>query len=109
MAVTDGVRPWMAPRPQGTLMEICRELSSRPYARRGMPAAEAPIRVMLVDDHAIVRSGIRALLRAWSDVTVVAEAAGGDEAVTVARRVNPDVILMDLDMPRGTAPRPRER
>jgi Response regulator containing a CheY-like receiver domain and an HTH DNA-binding domain len=90
-----------APHLRGTLSEVCRELAARPYARRGVPPAETPIRVMLADDHAIVRAGIRALLRALPDVTVVAEAATGDDAVAVAERVRPDVLVMDLDMPHG--------
>jgi len=101
MADADVGRPWIAPIPRGTLAEIGAELAARPYARRGVPAPEVPIRVMLVDDHAIVRSGVKALLRAWPDLQVVAEAAGGDEAVAMALRVKPDVIVMDLDMPNG--------
>ena len=77
MADADVGRPWIAPIPRGTLAEIGAELAARPYARRGVPAPEVPIRVMLVDDHAIVRSGVKALLRAWPDLQVVAEAAGG--------------------------------
>ena len=101
MSATDVERPWSAPIPRGTLAEIGAELAARPYARRGVPAAEVPIRVMLVDDHAIVRSGVKAQLRTWPDLLVVAEAAGGEEAVAMALRVRPDVIVMDLDMPNG--------
>ena len=57
------------------------------------------IRVGLVDDQALVRAGFRALLNAQDDVTVVAEAADGDEAVKLAREHKPDVILMDIRMP----------
>jgi DNA-binding NarL/FixJ family response regulator len=57
------------------------------------------IRVALADDQALVRAGFRALLNAQEDVTVVAEAADGDEAVKVAREHKPDVILMDIRMP----------
>ena len=101
MAVAEVGGPWRAPVPQGTLAEVCRELATRPYARRGVRTAEAPIRVMLVDDHSIVRAGLKALLRTVPDIEVVAEAAGGEDALVVARRVRPDVIVMDLDMPRG--------
>jgi DNA-binding NarL/FixJ family response regulator len=101
MTAAGVVRPTLAPVPHGTLAEICRDLAARPYARRGVPAAEVPIRVMLVDDHLIMRSGLKALLRAWPDLSVVAEAAGGEEAVAVAERVHPAVAVMDLDMPHG--------
>ena len=57
------------------------------------------IRVMIVDDHAIVRKGIRALLTESGDFEIVAEAADGQEAVLLAVASQPDVILMDLLMP----------
>ena len=58
-----------------------------------------PIRVLIVDDHAVVRQGLKAFLRVQDDIEFVGEAANGDEAVTQARSVQPDVILMDLIMP----------
>lgn len=57
------------------------------------------IRVMLVDDHAVVRSGLSAFLHTYSDLQLVGEAADGDEAVAACERAQPDVILMDLVMP----------
>ncbi|GAA3475133.1 response regulator transcription factor [Nonomuraea roseola] len=57
--------------------------------------------VMIVDDHPIVREGLRGMLAAERDITVVGEAGSGDEAVAVAARIAPDVILMDLRMPGG--------
>ena len=57
------------------------------------------IRVLVADDHAIVRKGIRALLATEPDIEVVGEAENGREAVTEAERLQPDVILMDLVMP----------
>jgi len=59
-----------------------------------------PIRVLLTDDHAIVRKGIRALLATEQDIQVVGEAGDGMEAVAQAKALQPDVILMDLVMPR---------
>lgn len=57
------------------------------------------IRVVLADDHAVLRAGLRALLEAEPDMTVVGEAANGDEAVEQVRKLHPDVIVMDLTMP----------
>ena len=57
------------------------------------------IRVLIVDDHAIVRDGIRALLVLAPDITVVGEAANGHDAIALARSLTPDVILMDIAMP----------
>ncbi len=58
------------------------------------------ITVELADDQALVRAGFRALLDAEDDISVVAEAADGEEAVELARRHQPDVVLMDVRMPR---------
>jgi NarL family two-component system response regulator LiaR len=60
----------------------------------------SPIRLLIVDDHEIVRKGIRALLATKRDIQVVGEARDGAEAVTQAQTLNPDVILMDLMMPK---------
>lgn len=60
---------------------------------------QTPIRVLVVDDHTIVRKGIRALLAEIDGVVVVGEAGDGREAVTQAEALQPDVILMDLVMP----------
>jgi DNA-binding NarL/FixJ family response regulator len=60
----------------------------------------AQIRVLVADDHPIVRSGIVALLADAADLEVVAEVADGDDAVTAALDLRPDLVLMDLRMPR---------
>ncbi|MFI7587154.1 response regulator [Spongisporangium articulatum] len=57
------------------------------------------VRVLLVDDHDLVRAGLAALLDAAPDVTVVGEAADGEQAVDLVRSTAPDVVLMDLSMP----------
>lgn len=57
------------------------------------------IRVLIADDHAIVREGVRALLTMADDIEVVGEASNGQEAVDLARTLSPDVILMDIAMP----------
>jgi NarL family two-component system response regulator LiaR len=62
-------------------------------------AEREPIRVMLVDDHAVVRSGLGAFLLAFDDLELVADAGSGEEAVRLCQQVQPDVVLMDLVMP----------
>ncbi len=57
------------------------------------------IRVLLADDHAIVRKGLRSLLAAEADIEVVGEAENGREAVVMASRLRPDVVVMDITMP----------
>jgi two-component system, NarL family, response regulator NreC len=59
------------------------------------------IRVMLVDDHTIVRTGLKAVLGAAPDITVVGEAAGGHEAVALLATLDADVVVMDLSMAEG--------
>jgi NarL family two-component system response regulator LiaR len=62
-------------------------------------SGQDPIRVLLVDDHAIVRDGIRSLLTTEPDIQVVGEADNGRDGVSMVERLQPDVILMDLVMP----------
>jgi two-component system response regulator NreC len=57
------------------------------------------IRLLLVDDHEIVRAGLRMLFQAEKDMEIVAEASSGEEAIQAVREYNPDVILMDVVMP----------
>ncbi len=63
--------------------------------------ASEPIRVLIVDDHAVVREGLRTFLELQDGIEIAGEAADGHEAVTRAVALEPDVILMDLMMPRG--------
>lgn len=58
-----------------------------------------PIRIVLIDDHAVVRKGLRAFLDTYPEIEVVGEAGGGSEGVALVARVLPDVALMDLLMP----------
>lgn len=65
------------------------------------PAAPSPIRVVLADDHGIVRAGLRALLEAQPDIRVVGEAADGPAAVDLTQQLEPTVVVADLSMPGG--------
>src|SRR5216684_6658088 len=57
------------------------------------------ITVLLVDDHTVVREGLRALLALEEDIEVIAEAEDGRQAVTLAKQMRPDVVVMDVAMP----------
>jgi two-component system NarL family response regulator len=65
-----------------------------------MPSEANPIRVLVVDDHALFRRGLEMVLAQESDIEVVGEAADGSEAVTMAVDMAPDIVLMDVRMPR---------
>src|SRR5688500_18659247 len=62
--------------------------------------SEKPIRVLLADDHVVVRMGLRSMVESDSTMVVVGEAANGEEALERYRHLRPDVVLMDLRMPR---------
>ena len=66
----------------------------------GVPAAS--IRILIADDHEVVRIGLAALLDAQTGLSVVAQAASGNEAIDLARRHRPDVVVMDIRMPDGS-------
>ena len=59
-----------------------------------------PIRVLVVDDHPVVRAGVQGMLASHADFDVVGEASDGEEALSQVEALNPDVVLMDLRMPR---------
>ncbi len=65
----------------------------------GEQEQEHVIRILLVDDHALVREGMRRLIEMESDVIVVAEASSGEEAIEIARKLQPDIAVMDIAMP----------
>lgn len=72
------------------------------FARRGLRFAPMPskqTRILLADDHGVVRNGFRALLAAQWDMEVVGEASNGREAVEMAEKLTPDVVVMDVTMP----------
>ncbi|HTL61699.1 MAG TPA: response regulator [Nitrospira sp.] len=58
------------------------------------------VRVLLVDDHAMVRQGLRSILDGYPNLDIIAEAGDGEEAITLARLLKPDLIVMDVNMPR---------
>ncbi|THE12755.1 response regulator transcription factor [Bacillus timonensis] len=59
------------------------------------------VKLLIVDDHAVVRSGLMMLLNGKNNIEVIGEASEGDEAIQKAKELNPDVVLMDLSMPHG--------
>jgi DNA-binding NarL/FixJ family response regulator len=71
----------------------------RPVSPGGVVEDQSRIRVLIVDDHSVVRMGLRVFFDLQDDIEVVGEAADGSEGVAMARRLEPDVILMDLLMP----------
>ena len=64
-------------------------------------AERSPIQVLIADDHLVVREGLRAILEAAPDLILVGEASDGEEAVQLAAELSPQVVLMDLRMPRA--------
>ncbi|MFI2287186.1 response regulator [Streptomyces niveus] len=66
------------------------------------PPAPGPTRILLADDHALVRRGVRLILDGEPDLTVVAEAGDGAEAIELAREHHPDLAILDIAMPRLT-------
>jgi DNA-binding NarL/FixJ family response regulator len=75
---------------------------SRPEAAPPAPAGQAPVRLLIVDDHDILRYGLRALMRGHDEVDVVGEADGVESAVHEARRLKPQVVLMDAQLGDGS-------
>jgi DNA-binding NarL/FixJ family response regulator len=86
------------PRRSDPLAQIGASLASKPYARRGVPVSADVIRAMLIDDHAMVREGLRLLLHTTPDIAVVAEAGNAREAIALARRALPHVVILDPDI-----------
>ncbi|MEO7819130.1 MAG: response regulator, partial [Actinomycetota bacterium] len=70
------------------------------HTRDRQPIESAPHRILLVDDHALIRQGLRALLDDHDDVVVIGEAENGIEAVSMAAEMWPDIIVMDVNMPK---------
>ncbi|MFI7413685.1 response regulator [Streptomyces sp. NPDC049627] len=66
-----------------------------------MTPDRAPVRILVCDDHAVVRAGLRALLDSAPDIEVVGEAGSGEEALALVAKLDPDVVLMDLQLSEG--------
>jgi len=79
-------------------------MSAATDRNRYEPAMPAPKKVLIVDDHGIMRDGLRALLQDESDLQVVGTAANGREAMRVADQLRPDLIVMDVSMPLTDGP-----
>jgi PAS domain S-box-containing protein len=94
-------RPSELARPEAMAAEPVTESAGRPTPPDPRPAAEPEhkIRVLIADDHAIVRHGFMRLLEQEPDIEVVGEAGDGEEAIILARQFEPDVVLMDVSMP----------
>lgn len=102
MFISAGVHTLAPLIPLTSLVDAASALAARPYARRGTPIPQSPIRVVLVDDHTIFRVALRSLLeRTAPDILVVAEASNGNDAVELVGTYTPDVLVMDLDMAGG--------
>lgn len=71
-----------------------------PKEQRQPQPATAPIRVLVAEDHAVVREGIRMILTATDEFTVVGEAGDGETAIRLTQALRPDVAVMDISMPR---------
>lgn len=74
--------------------------SIRPIDSGASMKRQGSIRVLLVDDHAMMRQGLRSVLEGYADVEVVAEAADGEQAIAAVRQFQPAVVVMDINMPR---------
>jgi PAS domain S-box-containing protein len=71
-----------------------------PTVRQSVTHQQATIAVLLVDDHAMVRQGLRSVLEGYPDIQVVGEAANGEEAIEQVIKYKPDIVLMDINMPK---------
>jgi DNA-binding NarL/FixJ family response regulator len=87
-----------AAAPAPSALHAAEEVTLRAETAPSVPGT--PIRVLLADDHAVVREGLARLLGGEPDIEIVGQAADGQEAVELAARLLPDIVLMDMSMPR---------
>ncbi|WP_447598217.1 response regulator [Nitrospira sp. Nam80] len=89
--------------PLQTTVAVARGDTARALSREPLALVEknGPVhRVVLVEDHAMIRQGLRAILDGFQDVLVIGEATNGEEAVSIVSDVRPDIVLMDVNMPK---------
>jgi PAS domain S-box-containing protein len=101
MPLTHVARSTVLPRDNRNTDTPCTTRSAtmtRPQA--AVPREKGSIRVLLADDHAMMRQGLRSVLDAYPDLDVVGEASDGEEAVVCVERLRPSVVVMDINMPR---------
>jgi two-component system response regulator NreC len=93
------------------LIDLCEAVSDKapaqadgatPAQQQAVPGPQQPARLLIVDDHALVREGLANLLDSQPDLAVVGQAGSMREAITAARELQPDLILMDFTLPDGT-------
>jgi two-component system, NarL family, nitrate/nitrite response regulator NarL len=77
-----------------------RTIQSKPASFKAKPHPSTPLRILLADDHPVVRIGVRNMLQADESLDVVGEAGDGDEAITMTLELLPDILLLDVSMPR---------
>lgn len=70
-----------------------------PQSLSTQPSTTTMVRVLLVDDHTLLRQGLRSVLDEYDDIDIVGEAADGEQAVTLAKSLHPDIVIMDVNMP----------
>lgn len=97
----EGSVPSAEPPSQDRSQESATSLSRSEPSVQGSALHETPrIRVLLVDDHAMVRQGLRSILESYHDIEVVGEAADGTQSLVSVEQERPSVVVMDLNMPK---------
>jgi PAS domain S-box-containing protein len=95
--------PLEAPMDREESVRTSRQIEPAPFQPQpsaAAPEGPKPIRVLLVDDHAMVRQGLRSVLDGYVDIEVVGEASNGEEAVVMTEQLRPSLVLMDINMPK---------
>jgi two-component system nitrate/nitrite response regulator NarL len=101
MKTANAEAPLRCPTPASApLFNMSSEAESGRFAQGGKSGARKPIRVLLVDDHPIVRKGLSSCLSRQENIQVIGEAGDGREALRKAKELMPDVVMMDIDMPQ---------